>query len=178
MSSKSRTVPATAGPRLSPRGASSPRLTAAPYSLAKMIPARRQTAQIRRFIQKRLETSKARCVHSWRVFLFGDGRFCRLLISKTRLGLRRAGLWGLCSAKSGTRMDSKSQKFRENAEECRRLAQDSSLPNDWLSVAVEWENMAKLADSLLVMEALAKSTAWQVKKPKAKIIQFPSKRPA
>jgi hypothetical protein len=74
-------------------------------------------------------------------------------------------------------MDSKSLRFREKAEECRRLAQASSLPNDWLSVAVEWENMAKLADNLLVMEALGKSAAQQAKKPKAEVIQFPSKRP-
>ncbi len=48
-------------------------------------------------------------------------------------------------------------KNREKAEGCRRLARTSSTASDLLSVAAEWEQMAKLADNLLIMDALTES---------------------
>ena len=51
-----------------------------------------------------------------------------------------------------------SQKYRDNAKECRRLAQGSDIAaSDMLSVAAKWEQMAELADNLAIVDALAES---------------------
>jgi hypothetical protein len=68
-------------------------------------------------------------------------------------------------------MDNRSQRFRQNAEECRRLARTSSATKDLLAAADEWEQMAKLSDNLLVMDALTISIQERQKRempPRAK----------
>jgi hypothetical protein len=36
----------------------------------------------------------------------------------------------------------------------RRLAEESKINNDWLTMALEWESMAKLADNLVALDTI------------------------
>jgi hypothetical protein len=51
-----------------------------------------------------------------------------------------------------------SQKYRERAEECRRLATGtSSTPDELLSFAKEREGVAEIADNLAIIDAMTES---------------------
>ena len=45
--------------------------------------------------------------------------------------------------------------YRDNADDCRRIARTAAMPSQWLAAAKEWEGIAELAEQVLELESTA-----------------------
>jgi hypothetical protein len=47
------------------------------------------------------------------------------------------------------------ERYRDKAAECVRMAHSSNLRSEWLTAASEWEAMAEVAENMLALEVTA-----------------------